>query len=215
METIKYLTRGNVSPQGKQRIYFSSHEEDFVKFEEIAKEILTLHDVAIFHSDVEKEKHLDNLSLMNLIIFPITRKFLYGENDSRLIDLKFAIKNKIPVLPIVYEENLELEFNKICGDIQCLNKLNRDITQLGFEEKLEDFLKDIIVHNNLKNEIYDVFNGSLFLSYRKKDRKYAQELIKKIHEKEELQSYSIWYDEFLVLGEDYSDNIEEEIKKHQ
>lgn len=213
METIKYLTRGNVSPQGKQRIYFSSHEEDFVKFEEIAKEILTLHDVAIFHSDVEKEKHLDNLSLMNLIIFPITRKFLYGENDSRLIDLKFAIKNKIPVLPIVYEENLELEFNKICGDIQCLNKLSRDITQLGFEEKLEDFLKDIIVHSNLKNEIYDVFNGSLFLSYRKKDRKYAQELIKKIHEKEELQSYSIWYDEFLVLGEDYSDNIEEEIKK--
>lgn len=41
MAIMKYKTRGNTSPQGKPRVYFCCHPEDFTKyFETIANEIL-------------------------------------------------------------------------------------------------------------------------------------------------------------------------------
>lgn len=212
MRSLKYLTRGNVNPQGKQKIYFSCYEEDICFLEGISNDILSLHDVAFYYSEKD-DLDIENLKLMQLIVFPITSNFLYKENYSRLYVLKYALENKIPVLPLIQEDGLELEFNKICGDIQCLNKIRKDPTQISYNKKLQDFLNSILIDENMQKEINNAFDGSIFLSYRKKDREVAQKIIRKIHETKELQSHAIWYDEYLVPGEDYSDNIEEEIKK--
>lgn len=209
---MKHITRGNVNPQGKQKVYFSCHKQDKHLLEEISNDILSLLDLAIFYTD-DEQVDLENLKLMQLIVFPVTKKFIYEDNSSRLIDLKNALDNNIPILPLIQEEGLEFEFNKICGDIQCLNKLVKDHTQISFEKKLNEFLNSIFVNENLKRKVEEAFDGSIFLSYRKKDRKEAKKVMDKIHSFEELQSLSIWYDEYLIPGEDYSDNIEDEIKK--
>ena len=85
---------------------------------------------------------------MKLLVIPVTKNFLYEENDARLKDLKFALENNIPVLPLIQEVGLELEFNKLCGDIQCLNKYNLDKTQISFNKKLEDYLNNIFIFYN-------------------------------------------------------------------
>ncbi|MBQ9731378.1 MAG: TIR domain-containing protein [Bacilli bacterium] len=206
---MKYLTKGMVNPTGKQKIYFSSCKEDSHLLEEIAKDILSISDVAIYYEKYEK---LDDLKLMHLIVFSVTKNFLYSANPSKDNDLKYALENGIPVLPLIQEDGLELEFNKIVGDIQCLNKYHVDETQISFYKKLEEYLNSIFVSDSLRKRIENCFDEKIFLSYRKKDRSVAQRMIEEIHSYESLQSCSIWYDEFLTPGEDYSDNIEQRIK---
>jgi len=60
----------------------------------------------------------------------------------------------------------------------------------------------------LAEEIRKEFDAYIFLSYRKKDRKHAQELMNLIHKHDALQSVGIWYDEFLIPGEDFNKNID-------
>jgi len=206
---MKYLTKGMVNPLDKQKVYYSCHKEDNGFLEEISKDILSCNDVAIYYGEKEK---LDDLKLMHLIVFPVTRNFLYSNNTSKDEDLKYALENGIPVLPLIQEDGLEMEFNKICGDIQCLNKHHIDSTQISFYTKLEEYLNSIFVSDSLRSKINGCFDASMFISYRKKDRSVAQKIIEEIHNYEELQSSSIWYDEFLTPGEDYSENIEQKIK---
>lgn len=44
----------------------------------------------------------------------------------------------------------------------------------------------------------------VFLSYRKKDRKHAKELMRLIHANRFCLDIAIWYDGFLAAGEDFN-----------
>ena len=57
-----------------------------------------------------------------------------------------------------------------------------------------------------------MFDATIFLSYRKKDRAYALELMKLIHDVPRAQGVRIWYDEFLSIGRDFNENIDNELK---
>lgn len=49
MNGLNYYTRGQTSPQGKVRIYFKAHPDDYNKYQiSICKEILDRHNCAIF-----------------------------------------------------------------------------------------------------------------------------------------------------------------------
>lgn len=49
MNGLNYYTRGQTSPQGKARIYFTAHPDDYNKYQiSICKEILDRHNCAIF-----------------------------------------------------------------------------------------------------------------------------------------------------------------------
>ena len=59
----------------------------------------------------------------------------------------------------------------------------------------------------LGEERLDAFAAKIFLSYRKKDRALARELMRTIHQDPLLRDVAIWYDEFLTLGEDFNAEI--------
>lgn len=49
---FQYKTKGNVSPQGKRRVYFTCHPEDQERFfEKITDEILKNTDCAIWYNN--------------------------------------------------------------------------------------------------------------------------------------------------------------------
>ena len=48
MVELKYKANGN--PQGKPRVYFSSHPDDFSYFDKVANDILKKYDCAIIKS---------------------------------------------------------------------------------------------------------------------------------------------------------------------
>ena len=111
------------------------------------------------------------------------------------------------------EGGLDDVFNKKFGDLQYLDKFNTDPTSIPYEEKLTKYLESVIVGDELAKKVRAAFDAYIFLSYRKKDRKYAQELMKLIHSNPLCRDIAIWYDEFLTPGEDYNRNIENALSK--
>lgn len=231
---LSYKTRENLSPQGKPRVYYTGHTDDFsLYFEQIAEEILELHNCVIYYDaerledtegkskqeDVraakltEEEKY--ELGQMQLFVIPVTGRFLFEPNRARKVEFPFAIMNHIPILPLIQGSGLEAQFNQICGNLQMLDAGCQDPTALPYEEKLKHFLNSVLVGDELAEKIRGAFDAYVFLSYRKKDRIYAQELMRLIHKNKFCRDIAIWYDEFLTPGENFNTEIENALEKSE
>lgn len=215
---LSFYTRGqgkNVgSTIGKQKIFFSCHKDDFEKyFNDIKVDIFNVIDVPIFFE--EESSELDDIdSLLNefsLFVFLITENFLFKECRARDVYLEFAKRNNKAILPIMVQEDLEKDYSLIVGNIQYLDKYKKDDTSVPYLVKLTKILETIFVTDEEIEKIKGAFNSSIFLSYRKKDRVYAQALMKLIHKNESYDDVAIWYDEYLTPGEDFQKEIEEKM----
>ncbi|MBR5534849.1 MAG: tetratricopeptide repeat protein [Ruminiclostridium sp.] len=154
-----------------------------------------------------------SLSQMQLMVIPITTRFLSERNRARDLELPYALAQHIPVLPLMQEANLDALFEQICGDLQFLTKENPDNTAIPYEKKLGQFLSSVLIGDELAAKVRGAFDAYIFLSYRKKDRKYAQELMKLIHSQEFCRDIAIWYDEFLVPGEHFNAAIRQALEQ--
>jgi hypothetical protein len=125
-------------------------------------------------------------------------------------DFPYAREHHIPVLPIMMEPSLDAIYalEKNFGELQYLDPNARDLTAIGYEEKLKKHLEAILVSDEVAKRVRAAFDAYIFLSYRKKDRHYANELMKRIHANPEYRDIAIWYDEFLTPGESFRANIE-------
>lgn len=63
--------------------------------------------------------------------------------------------------------------------------------------------------------IQAAFDAYIFLSYRKKDRHHANELMRLIHQNPEYQDIAIWFDEYLTPGENFDDVIRKALDKSE
>ncbi|MBP3633777.1 MAG: tetratricopeptide repeat protein [Oscillospiraceae bacterium] len=212
---LQVKTRGNVSPQGKPRVYFCCHPADFgAFFDAVSDEILAKQNCAVWYveKDGTDENFRADLERMNLFVMPVTTRLLTTENPA-LEEFRFAVAHHIPVLPLMQESGLEAQFNKICGDLQFLDKYAKDDTAISYDEKLTNYLNSVLIGDELAAQIRAAFDAYIFLSYRKKDRRYAQELMKLIHKNDFCRDIAIWYDEFLTPGENFNDSIKEALEK--
>lgn len=207
----------NINPQGRPKVYFCCHPNDFDNyFEVVSNEILEKQKCTIWYAENEDERndeYFSNLKEMQLFVMPVTTKLLCTENVAIDVEFKFAIENHIPVLPLMQESGLANLFNKKCGDLQFLDKQSTDITAISYNEKLDKYLSSVLIGDELAEKIRAAFDAYVFLSYRKKDRKYAQELMRIIHKNEFCRDIAIWYDEFLIPGENFNDSIIQAIQK--
>ncbi len=107
------------------------------------------------------------------------------------------------------------EFNRICGDLQCLDPTARDETAISYEDKLTHYLNSVLIGDETAQKVRDAFDAYIFLSYRKKDRRFAQELMRLIHKNDFCRNLAIWYDEFLVSGESFNQAIQDALTKRK
>ena len=216
---LAFHTRGQKNPKGLPRIFFACHPEDFERyFRKIVDMVDAFRDVAFFYEDPEKdlipwEDLAGRLSDMQLIIMPVSARLLFKENRAVREILPFANEKHIPVLPIMFDNGLDDRFQEIFGDLQYLMPENRDATAIPFEQKLEKYLEGVLVGSEMAQRVRDAFDAYIFLSYRKKDRAYAQELMRMIHKSDRYRDIAIWYDEYLVPGENFNDAIQAALEK--
>lgn len=218
MSQLACKTRGNTGPQGKPRVYFCCHPADFpLYFEAVAEELLALQNCAIFYprggEAVYDEELLRDLTQMQLFVMPVTHRLLTGKNSALTVAFPFAIAHHIPVLPLMQESGLDALFNKKCGELQYLDKYAADSTAIPYEEKLRAYLDSVLIGDELAEKVRAAFDAYVFLSYRKKDRQYAQELMRLIHRIPFCRDIAIWYDEFLTPGENFNDAIRQALEK--
>ena len=222
LQELRYRTLNGVSPQGKPRVYLCCHPDDFAQlFEQVADEVLEAQaTAAVWYrdpadgqgaelDDLDNQALLDSLAQMQLFVIPVTSRFLGEECRARTVELPFALAHHIPVLPILEEPGLASIFDRICGDLQCLDRHapETDPTALPYKQRLREFVNQVLVGSQVTARIREAFDASLFLSYRKKDRAHAQQVMARIHEVPALRDVAIWYDEFLVPGEGFNGAI--------
>ncbi|MBQ6836902.1 MAG: toll/interleukin-1 receptor domain-containing protein, partial [Clostridia bacterium] len=216
MAEMLFKTRGNSSPSGKPRVYFTCHNDDFdLYFEQVCEYIFKSHDCAVYYTaDMNKtidesDKALD-LESCNLFVVPVTSALLTIPNRAMDDDIKFALERHIPVLPLMMESGLDAIYSRPdkFGELQYLSPFSSDETEVSFDEKLKKYLESVLVSDKMATRIRAAFDAYIFLSYRKKDRKYANQLMRIIHNKPECRDIAIWYDEFLTPGESFRENID-------
>ena len=209
----------DASPVNKPRVYFTCYTGDFIStFDIICRDLFrTLHCAVYYLSDPDMrltdEEQENDLMSMQLFVIPVTEKLLTTPSRAMDVEIPFAFKHHIPVLTLMQDSGLEELYSQKFGDLQFLDKSVTDPTAIPYEEKLTKYLKSIIVGDKLARKIRDSFDAYIFLSYRKKDRKYAQELMRMIHSNPACRDIAIWYDEFLSPGESFNDAIKESLNK--
>lgn len=224
---FSYRVRGDFSSNGPQKVFFSFYPEDKERMEKIADDILDISNCAAwYHEDsmTADDINLDDLGMklqeMKLFVVIVSTNYLANDSLAKNWEYRFAMEHHIPVLPIAVESGLEeyfaVEMNRIhegYGDIQLLRSEVTDRTEISYYQKLARDLGAILLKNKEVERIKQVFSGKIFLSYRKKDRRYANELMHTIHDIPSLRNVSIWFDEFMSSGEKWSDQIGDALKQ--
>ena len=219
MATMKCRTKGNASPKGKPRVYFTCHPEDFDRyFEKICEDIFKIHDCAIYYTEdmsanIEEADKETDLESNNLFIVPVTFRLLSKPNRAMDGDIPTAMQAHIPVLPFMMEPGLASVYALKFGEIQYLNPHSSDLTEIPYEEKLRKYLESTLISDELAKQVRAAFDAYIFLSYRKKDRRHANELMRLIHSHPACRDIAIWYDEFLNPAESFRENIAKNLEK--
>ena len=219
MSAFLYKTIANERPQGKPNVYFACHPADREKyFEEYAQKILKIQDCAVWYESEPEEAYDEEdlqlrLAQMQLFVMPVTTKLLTAPNRAMDVEFPFALQQHIPVLPLMMEQGLDDVFSRRFGDLQYLDPNNTDGTKRSFDEVLSAYIRSTLVSDELAKKVRAAFDAYIFLSYRKKDRKMAQDLMRLIHQNPLCRDIAIWYDEFLTPGEDFNQAIEEMLGK--
>ncbi|MBQ0125380.1 MAG: TIR domain-containing protein, partial [Clostridiales bacterium] len=218
-EFLMIRTKPGTDPHNLPRVYFTCHPDDFESsFDRICEDIFKVCDCVIYYTDdmsaeFPKEYRDTDLCFMNLFVIPVTLQLLSKPNRAMDSDFSYAVEEHIPVLPVLMESGVEKEYENRFGGLQYLDPKNKDVTSLGYEEKLKRYFSSTIIDNQTAENVRKAFDAYIFLSYRKKDRKYANELMRLIHEDPICRDIAIWYDEFLIPGEDFSESIEKMLQK--
>lgn len=220
MPKMLYKTKGNADPKRKPRVYFTCHPDDFLRyFEKIVEDIFKTHDCAIYYTEdmtaaFEADHFETDLGQMNLFVVPVTWRLLSQPNRAMDADLAYAKQVHIPILPFMMEQGIDEIYSQPekFGQRQYLKPYSTDLTEIRYEDKLKKHLESVLISDELEKRVRTAFDAYIFLSYRKKDRKYANELMKLIHKNPECRDIAIWYDEFLIPGESFAENIKKALE---
>lgn len=215
MVRISCKTKDGYAPGTNRRVYFACHPEDFENcFSKVCNDFFSTHDCSIFYTTDMKEEISDQdievaIGSNHLFVLPITYKLLFSPNRAIDIDFPYAQSVGMPILPIIMElgaEELYASDDRF-GTLQYLNAFSSDTTAISYAQKLKKYLDAVLISDEMAKRVRAAFDAYIFLSYRKKDRSYANELMQIIHRNPECQDIAIWYDEFLTPGESFKDNI--------
>lgn len=221
MFRINYRTRkGTSNLSGKARIFLSCHQEDKERYrEKIIQQLLEIGNYAIWFYDYSSEEDSyeyetveEYIGNAQLLVIPMTNRLLI--DPGRIAEYETVVANAkhIPILPIAVEVLNDGLFTRVFGNIHYLSPYMTDETGIPYEEKLKMYLENVLVGEQQAKMIQAAFRKKVFLSYRKKDRRIAERLIRMIHQQPSCQDVGIWYDELLKPGRDFNDEIKREIE---
>ncbi len=214
--TFLHKTKDGSSLQNKPKVFFTCHPDDFEKcFKQICQDIFEFQDCVVFYTedmtqDLSDKNTCVDLERMNLFVIPVTIKTLITPNRAMDSDFHFALERHIPVLPIMIEPGIYDVYSRPdkFGDLQYLKTYSKSDTEVDYKNKLKNYLESVLISDELANRVRQAFDAYIFLSYRKKDRQYANSLIKMIHNNPQCENIAIWFDEFLIPGESFREGID-------
>ena len=218
---IQLKTKNEQPLNDKPRVFFACHPAEHTRyFEGVCAAIFRTHDVALYYDDGEggsAEERYDALARCQLLVVPVTRLLLTTPNPAMDEVVAAAQREQTPLLPLMMEPGLDSLYAREdrFGERQYLTPGNTDAETAFFEQTLEQFLHTVLISGDVMADLRRSFRGYVFLSYRKKDRRHARQLLRYIHSLPGCEDVAVWFDEFLTPGESFEKNIDEALQKSQ
>lgn len=216
---LKYQTRANLPLVDKKYIFLHYASVNKKEAELLAGNILDYENgdkYAIWTTDnpmaVFRQENKLELNQMAVFIPLITESYLnmakrFGVDEKGFCRFSLQKFNQevAVVVPVFLEGGVESKFNELFGELHGIFIGNKDL-----QRPLHALLENVLGSDKL-NELINkkAFSKDLFLSYRKKDRNQAIEVMKQIHNTEFGKDAAIWFDDFLMPGEDFGQQIRE------
>lgn len=216
---ILKLNRPRVKNAVIDKLYLSYHLQDHDTAMTVAQEILSAYnpqaEIWIPRDPEHDDKDTDVvLSGMKAVVFLVSDAFLHTENRSRCTVWEKTVQLTQKTLIIQIEPNMEAEFDRICGHFHLLNRCADN-----YPAQLKEYIENqidvyVLLVTQEGSDILDrLFPFRIFVSYRKKDRGYMLEVVKALREEPALYNAAVWYDDALVSGEDYNDQIAQKLRE--
>ncbi len=219
MIKLNSKTRNDTVTPDIQKVYFCCHPEDFdLYFPSVCEDIFKYVDCTVLYkadpaAGWEPGEMEEDLKAMQLFVVPVTRKFLEQENEARLTELPFAVEHHIPVLPLLQEKGLEMDFHAACGPIHCIDRLaeNEDNNAVPYDQQIGRFFAEVMLDDVWEKKAEDEFGAVLRLYCPEPDRKYAGELIHRIHQSCPGRDIAVRYEGTVQPEENSSDKVRKEM----
>lgn len=206
MNSFKIFSRDN-KKKADYNIYVIGGESDVLKHQNRVNDILLAHsNIAIYYKEKEVDLDLynDALSTFNLTVILISNSLF---KNKKIIEEKNLLEShQVPILPLCADGSLDIDkYNKVFGEYHLI-----DIDDIN---KIKVFLDTLLVDSETIAKIKAAFDAYIFISYRKKDRKHAIDLINLLQSNTKYLSLGIWFDDYLTPGQNFNDEIFEYLDK--
>jgi len=208
---LKHLSQNGKTSKRREKLFICIADAlDTSTALDLAEKVLKNHNCDIYYYDIfDNNVNVDYyeqiLSRFNLFVCPITKNLFKNRNRVLDIELNVASDYGIPILFVMTDGDRD-DFTKHFGKIEFLNA-NKD----NFQSRLDRYLDDVLISDELVKRIEKEFVGRIFLSYRKKDIAHAKKFIELIHSDNIFRDLAIWYDDYLTPGENFDDEIKDSI----
>ena len=221
MTELNVRTKGGASPKDKPRVYFTCHPADLERgLEKLCEDLFTAADCAVYYTPdmgdrLPEETRETDLERMTLFVIPVSLKLLLEPSRAMDEDFPFAREKNIPVLPVMLEGGLDPIYGRAdrFGPLQYLDPEARDDTAVPYAEKLKKHLDSLFIDPETTKRVRNAFDDTVFLSYRKKDRRKANALMRLIHADPLCRDVAVWFDEYLTPGESFSASIRKAMER--
>ncbi len=217
--TIHCMERRTEYDFEKKKVYVTGSRSklDSEQIFQIGKEILQVYDCKVYYdADIVYFSHTTPRSFqsrtaflkqMDMTVFVVSEDFLGEEESGEETEFQYVRDNNLPFLGIALSPKLNQWFDDICGSYQLL-----DYTAGDYGKRLKSFFERKFERYSSVDksplELEDCFLSSMFISYRKKNRVFADKLIGVLNSLEICRNISLWFDDFLTEGESYNREID-------
>lgn len=206
-------TRGDVSPNDKSYLFLHVLEDSLQ--DQLTQRILAFgngRDYAVWTasdpSEVFARIHDIEFDRMRVFLPVVTPRYLslakqaLSEEDAKSFFGQLQERG-IAVAPLFQNEEVIFEFMRLFGEMHGIT-----LTLPTALEMTETQLERFTSNANWGNEqLRKAFARRLFMSYRKKDREHLFGVMRDIHDTPTGKDASIWFDDFLVAGHDFNEEI--------
>jgi len=201
----------------RARVWISGTKDDFDRwFREISRDLLCKYPCDFYSrytcTQESKEDNPFFFSKMHLLVLIVTQKLLGDLTCSAYQEIISARRLGIPILPIVVDQISVPLYKERLGNLQFLDRTTFDETAITYGIKLNSYLAKTFPSSVAIQDIYSCFSTHIFLSYRKKDRRFASRLMQIIHsDPKYAKTIGLFYDELLQPGEFFDEELAQQI----
>ncbi len=188
----------------KKRIFISAHPADRYEWlDTVVEAIEATEACTAIYNPVPSDKGPSLPSGVDAVVVLASVKYFTWINSGYISEFFAAVRDGIRVIPILIEGNQ--------NTVDLVNMRLGKIQFIDATENRELAMSALCAHLVARERAVDRSLPSVFISYRKADRKHLHEIVESIKGYEAFDKINLWYDEVIVPGENYSKSILREL----